>query len=179
MNRYVSGVLGAFAIHLVFALLIMGLVFFFTSSFDDASEQLLLQLGEAEDAEAQVLSYLSTARGELMTWVFPVLGIGWLASIVFLIRAEMAMPGTPREGAAHKGFWTILMLVAMIMGVVMWYINLSVPQVGYALQSGNYAIILFSGFAAILLAYFFSTALFVKKSMRASVPLAELIKGSR
>ena len=179
MGEVVKRILGTSSVHLVLAILIFGAVIFLASDYEDASEQLRLQLNEVDDPEAQVLGYLASAREQLTSWVFTSLGFGWGMSVLFLAIAQRDMPPTRTAGAARKPLWAILLFLSLIFSLGMWWWLLKVPEAGFALLFSNYASLIFGGLIGVFLGYFLGTALFVKTSMKPSVPLAELMKGMR
>ncbi len=177
MQNFIKGVLGAFAIHLVFGLMAFGLAFMFTSEFNSASESLLAELADADDAEAQVLAYLLAARDQLVGWIWPAMGVSFLSSILFLGLAQQTMPGTQVEAQSKKGLWTGLMLGMLLFAIISWYFLVAAPEAGFALLFTNYAMILALTFLLVLLGYYLSTAMFVKSTMVPSVPGATLLRG--
>lgn len=177
MQNFIKGVLGSFAIHLIFGLLAFGLAFWFTQEFGNASETLLLELADADDSEAQVLAYLIAAREALASWIWPAIGVSWALSVLFLGLTQRTMPSTPAEAASKKGLWTGLMVLMVIIAIIWWWFAVGSPDAGYALVFSNYALIVLATFLLALLGYFLSTALFVKSTMVPSVPLAPLLRG--
>lgn len=177
MQQFIKGVLGSLVVHVLFALLAFGLVFWYTSEYAFASEALLLELADADDADAQVLIYLETARQQLATWIWPAMGVSFLCSILFLGLADRHMPSNPTEAGSKKGLWTVLLIVNVVIAIIIWFVAVSMPDTSYSLIFSNYAVIILVTFLLLLLGYFLSTAFFVKRTMARSVPLAPMMRG--
>ncbi len=177
VQNFIKGVLGSFVLHLVFGLLAFGLVFLFTQEFGNASEELLLQMADAEDQEVQVMAFLSEARDQLGGWIAAVMGVSFVFSVAFLGLAQRTMPSTPTEAKSKFGLWVGLLVLVFILAVIWWWFAVGSPEAGYALIFSNYALIMIATFLLMLLGYYLSTALFVKSTMVPSVPVASLLRG--
>jgi hypothetical protein len=177
VQNFIKGVLGSFAIHLIFGLLAFGLVFLFTSEFGNASEEVVLQTQNASDPNLAVLDSLAYAREQLASWIWPAIGVSFLSAVLFLGLAQRTMPSTPSEARGRKGLWTGLMVGLVLFSAIWWWFAVASTDASFALLFGNYALILLTTFLLVILGYFLSTAFFVKSTMVPSVPLAPLLRG--
>jgi hypothetical protein len=169
----------AFGLHLLFGLLVFGIIYWLTNGFESASEQLRNKVSGTDDAETAVLVELADARFTLMQWAFISLIVSWIMSTVFLYAAERLEPRTDIEAQQRFGVWGTLLILTLGLSTLMWWRSVSLAQIAFALMSDHYTMILATSFAATALGYYLSTALFVKNAVKSSVPGARAFPSSR
>ena len=162
-------------VHILIAVILIGTIWWMTSSFEDASQLLRDQYKDAADDGATVLGYVDQARGSLIEWCGISCVISFLFSSLFISLANNKHPRGYEEGGRMAPMWAGL-FVATIAGVgILWWQYASFEAVGQWLVSANYLICVAATVAGILIAYFLATAVGVKLTMKRSVPLAELV----
>ena len=167
--------LGSFLIHAVLCSLTYSLItFWLTAHFEDASEKLRSDY----PLESDVTSFLGEAASNLTEWCLISFLVSFLASCLFLYQAQVSRPRNPGEGATRKTSWIILFFVCLAGLSILWWEYVSIAEVQASLMSGNYQSALGAVAISTLLAYFLGTLLFVKLTMRPSVPLGNRLPSS-
>lgn len=178
MGNIVRGALGALGVHLAGLAVALGFAWLWTNDFGDASQEITVREDGSTANVAEVLADLNDAFSVVVIqWLVPVFIIGLICALLFLIRSAGAEAAETPQRAALKPLWTVLLFVDVILAIVLCWINVISPDAAYAMISGSSALLLVFGVVLVLLAYFLSTALFVKTLMVPSVPLAPLIRG--
>ncbi len=177
MGKIVQRILGSLGVHLVLGGIALALVYYLTSHLEDASETLRGSVDGTEDAQTSIMTYLASAQQDLMQWTLFCFGFGWLLSCLFLLLANRDNPASENQGARKLGVWAGLLFILIAYVGLIWWRQLSMPDVAASIMFGNYATALAVGIVATLLAFWLGSALFVKKSMKPSVPLAVTLRG--
>jgi hypothetical protein len=155
------------AVHLVFAALLMGLIWWKTSAFTDASDSL-----RTDFAQEDVMATLDIVRSNLWEWSLDSLFASFILSSLFIALAQRRHPRNPIEGGSRKGLWGGLLLGAIIIVGGLWWQTISKAEVQTQLMSGNYLTAVASVTLGTIIAYWLATALAVTITMKPSVPLS-------
>ncbi len=158
------------AIHLPIAAIVMGLIYWLTSNFTDASEDLRANY----DPQA-VMDTLQLVRSSLWEWLVIALIVSFLCSALFIAAAQRRHPRNPSEGASRKAMWVALMLAMLVATGVLWWLYVSQAEVQVQLMGGNYSGAVTLVGIGTMLAYYLSTALAVTVTMKPSVPASGVL----
>jgi lipid-A-disaccharide synthase-like uncharacterized protein len=158
----------AFFVHLPILLLTLGCIYFATSGQDSLSIAVRERYRGA--SSQALLTVLGDARGDLLTWCAAAFAVSWLASSLFLVAAQRTYPANEAEAGSRIGLWSLLLVVTIGFAVGNGWLALVRARLDLLTQSFFLAAIL--GGLGLLLAYYLSTGLMVKRVMRPSVPLA-------
>nr|WP_137676485.1 hypothetical protein [Parerythrobacter lutipelagi] len=172
----VKGILGTIGVHLVLALALFGLLYMFTDSFSDASESLLINTQNSDDASRIVLDALESARSDLFGWAWQTLLVSCIAAILFLFSAHRTMPQTPKDKSSRLWLWTLLFVVILVAMGFAWWRTISIPAIADPIDPGSYAITIATLVGLTILGFWLCTALFVKATMVKSVPLGFVLR---
>lgn len=162
----------ALAVFLVFALILVGVAWSVTNSFDSASLQLRTRFEDAPDPLLAVTRFLEGARYQLIQWIVYASIVSWICASLFLIRAEQHPARNRKEGGERLVSWIVLLLLILVFNAAIWYGTVSAENVAGVLLSDGYLTVVSLTFILLPLAYWLSTALAVKLEMRPSVPLS-------
>lgn len=109
---------------------------------------------------------------QAMQWLFRSAAVSWILSSLWLVAADRYMPRTPLEGTHRQGLWVGLLLLNIgFTALFCWWLLLD-RGVRPLLAPSTLTLDMVIVGLAVLLAYYFATALAVKVAMRPSVPLA-------
>ena len=172
----VKGILGSLAIHVAAFAVAWVVAYLGTNEYQDASDSSRIRGGEAVPQD-QVMFDLSDAFGELLGWMFPVFLVGLVATILFLVISE-GTKGVQGERGKMLPVWTMLLFAELIIAVVLMYVLLISPEVLVAMLQTNAMSAIAVAIVMMLLAYWISTLMFVKKLLVHSVPLATSVRGA-
>lgn len=166
MPRLIASVL---SVNLVIGLI--GLVWIFWRSRDPAVVE-LSAIGTGSSDPALVEALRAQAAGVATTWWASLMALTASSAASWLIAAHRRQPGTPQQARGATGAWWVTLLIALLLSFVLDYFMLGDEALA---QSWRLALI-GVGTAALVLAYYLSTALGVKIAMSPSVPLATLFR---
>jgi magnesium-transporting ATPase (P-type) len=153
-----------------------GLTFKLSSGFASASEKLRQEFADASDGGESVLTALEQARVSLLMWSGSVALIVALAAALLIVHSQSQEPRDYDEATAQQGKWWLMFLVVLALMGLVWWQKASTANVGWMLVTSNYAVICVTIFLCAVLAFYLSTALFIKRSMVRAVPLGEFVR---
>jgi hypothetical protein len=165
-----------FLMHLVFGGISSGVILWLVSGYESSSELLRKQFADSPDGGDSVLAVIQDAQSALLFWALMSILVSMFAAIVFVATSEMSQPRGYEETGTKAGRWWVLFMFTFFMVCITWWGSASLEAVGWILQVNNYWISCITVLIGNLLAFFLSTALFVKQSMVRSVPGAEAVR---
>jgi len=121
---------------------------------------------------AALLTVLADARGEIVTWAAIGIAISWIASAIFLAVAERTTAANEREARRLIGLWAGMLIVTVALLAANSWLRLFSAGITGDLAASTFIACVLIGGLAVLIAYWLSTGLVVKRVMRPSVPLA-------
>lgn len=172
---FVVRAMKAFVIFLIIALVLLGLAYYVTGSFDSASQEVRRQYDGVLDPVRSVTRVLEGARFQLMQWILASSLAAWLCASLFLIQAEQFDARNVQEGASKLVSWLILFVLTIGLTAGIWYGSVSVEDVASMILADNYLMVLVTTFILLPLGYWLATGLAVKGVMRPSVPVSGLL----
>lgn len=162
----------ALAVFLFVALILLGVAWSFTSSFDGASLELRTRFEDAPDPIVPVTRFLEGARYQLFQWIISASFASWICASIFLIRAEQHPARDAREGRGRLVLWILLLILVFAFIGAIWYATVGTENVAGILLADGYVMVVALTFILLPLAYWLATALAVKIEMRPSVPVS-------
>lgn len=165
-----------FFLHLLFGGISSGIILWLVSGYDSSSDLLRKQFADSPDGGDSVLAVIHDAQSALLFWALMSVLVSMLASMLFVVASEASKPQGYEETGVKAAPWWLLLMFVFFMVCLTWWWNAPIEIVGGALQISNYWISCITVLVCNLLAFFLSTALFVKQSMVRSVPGAEAVR---
>lgn len=162
-------------LHLLVLAILLGVGAWSATGYEAASEQLKAQFQSAPDPVVAVVSVLDQLRLRLWLWSATAVGIAWLASCIFIGLAQGDEPRRDAESRARTGLWFMLLVVVIFAAALSWWLQASLADVGVLLTSFGYGLTIFACFLLTILGFWAATGMFVKSTMRLSVPLSGLL----
>ncbi|HYJ31508.1 MAG TPA: hypothetical protein VEW25_14350 [Allosphingosinicella sp.] len=170
MGAIMWRVVKSFFLHVVLMLVALGLIWLVVQGQDALSAAVRLRY-QGRSAQA-LMTVLEDERGRLMMWCFIAFLVSWLASSVFLAASERARPAGEIEARSKIGLWSLMLVVTIAFLMFSAWLNLIESGVSTSLASATFLTAVLIGGVSTVLAYYFATALMVRRVMRPSVPLA-------
>jgi uncharacterized membrane protein len=160
-----------FALHLGVLVAAGAIIYFLTSGESSLSDATRAQFSTSPGQLDQIRS---DAVWQLLMWLLLSLAASWIVASFWLFSAEKCRPQTPAQGSMRFGLWIVCFFLSLIFAAVIgwrliWNVNVNLDLASDTLFLGLILVLL-----SVLIAYYLSTALFVKTVMKRSVPLGGL-----
>ncbi len=156
-------------IHAVAAGVAAGLIHWVGSDERVLAQALLTRLTDNPIAIQQTLE---DTRSALILAAVLTFGAGFLCSALWLLIAERSAPVDNDSARSQTGSWAGLLLLALLLGLILWWVQIWMPLISHNLVAGVLVKTVPAVLAGAALAYYLATGLLVKNAMRPSVPLA-------
>jgi len=161
----------AFALHLAMLVIAGAIIYFMTSGESSLSDATRAQFYDRPDQLSQIRE---DAVWQLLMWLLFATLASFVFTAIWLFSAERCRPEVPAQGSMRFGLWVMLFFVNLIVAGIIGWRQIWAANVNIDLASSTILIGTLLVLAAVLLAYYLSTALFVKTVMKRSVPLGGL-----
>lgn len=165
-------------VHMLLAVIAIGIIWLMVNSFDDASQSLRDQFADAADDGESVLSYVADARGKLIEWAVAAMAVGWLLASLFVSIADRREVRGYEDSDSMKSHWWGLGVSMVLAGIGLLWFQVIATDVMLNVESGSLWISVAAVAFLALLSFFIATAWCVKLTMKRSVPLSGLIPDS-